>query len=188
MRGDLLAIVIVVPFALGLQEPEQAGTARSVSKATLPVDRLPATLFTTEIPLGLPSVIPAPADNPLDKQVFALGRKLFFDPLLSVDRTVSCASCHRPAHTCAPAPPQPTAPPSPPPPFSPRLCRGTAWQRTTSAWGRKTGGGKRQAENGTGPIIHIRPGRAIDLFGDDVVEERVAGCGGTLQLGSAEVV
>jgi len=30
-----------------------------------------------------------------------LGRKLFFDPLLSSDRTVSCASCHKPEHAFA---------------------------------------------------------------------------------------
>jgi cytochrome c peroxidase len=32
-----------------------------------------------------------------------LGRKLFFDPLLSSDRTVSCASCHKPEHAFADA-------------------------------------------------------------------------------------
>ena len=25
-----------------------------------------------------------------------LGRKLFFDPILSIDSTISCASCHKP--------------------------------------------------------------------------------------------
>src|SRR5205823_214932 len=28
----------------------------------------------------------------------ALGRRLFFDPILSHDRSVACASCHRPDH------------------------------------------------------------------------------------------
>ncbi len=54
--------------------------------------------FPTSIPLGLPAAIPAPADNPLAPPAFALGRRLFFDPILSVDRTVACASCHRPEH------------------------------------------------------------------------------------------
>jgi len=31
----------------------------------------------------------------------ALGQQLFFDPLLSSDRTVSCASCHKPEHAFA---------------------------------------------------------------------------------------
>ncbi len=30
-----------------------------------------------------------------------LGRKLFFDPLLSSDRSISCASCHKPEHAFA---------------------------------------------------------------------------------------
>lgn len=33
--------------------------------------------------------------------VAALGEKLFFDPILSRDRTVSCASCHKPEHAFA---------------------------------------------------------------------------------------
>jgi cytochrome c peroxidase len=46
-------------------------------------------------PLGLPPV-PIPADNPPTAQTIALGRKLFYDPRLSKDNTVSCASCHNP--------------------------------------------------------------------------------------------
>jgi cytochrome c peroxidase len=34
----------------------------------------------------------------LTETAFRLGERLFFDPLLSADRTVACASCHRPQH------------------------------------------------------------------------------------------
>lgn len=37
-----------------------------------------------------------PADNPLTEEGIALGKKLFFDSVLSHDRTLSCASCHQP--------------------------------------------------------------------------------------------
>ncbi len=37
-----------------------------------------------------------PADNPLTEEGIALGRKLFFDPILSVDSTMACANCHQP--------------------------------------------------------------------------------------------
>ncbi|UTD16010.1 cytochrome-c peroxidase [Tenacibaculum mesophilum] len=37
-----------------------------------------------------------PANNPLTKEGIALGKKLFFDPILSKDNTQSCASCHDP--------------------------------------------------------------------------------------------
>jgi cytochrome c peroxidase len=37
-----------------------------------------------------------PKDNPLTSDRVALGRKLFFDPILSTDNSVACATCHRP--------------------------------------------------------------------------------------------
>ena len=44
---------------------------------------------------------PAPAynfkGNPLTKEGIALGKKLFYDPVLSSDNTVSCATCHEPS-------------------------------------------------------------------------------------------
>lgn len=46
-------------------------------------------------PLGLPPV-PIPADNPPTADTIALGRRLYYDPALSVDGTVSCATCHAP--------------------------------------------------------------------------------------------
>jgi cytochrome c peroxidase len=38
-----------------------------------------------------------PFDNPLTEEGVALGRRLFFDPILSGDGRQSCASCHQPA-------------------------------------------------------------------------------------------
>lgn len=46
-------------------------------------------------PLGLPPV-PIPKDNPPTAETIALGRKLFFDKMLSRDSTLSCGSCHDP--------------------------------------------------------------------------------------------
>ncbi|MCB9191345.1 MAG: cytochrome-c peroxidase, partial [Flavobacteriales bacterium] len=51
------------------------------------------------IPQGLPPVETfIPADNPMTFEGVALGRKLFYDPLLSDDNTQSCASCHKQEH------------------------------------------------------------------------------------------
>jgi cytochrome c peroxidase len=47
-------------------------------------------------PLGLDAYMPVPQSNPLTPEKIVLGRKLFFDPILSRDRTVSCATCHDP--------------------------------------------------------------------------------------------
>jgi len=54
-----------------------------------PVARLPKT------PLGLPPV-PVPSDNPLTPEKVELGKLLYFDPRLSKDGKISCATCHDP--------------------------------------------------------------------------------------------
>lgn len=53
-------------------------------------------VFEIVAPTGLPPV-PIPADNPPTTASIALGRKLYYDPALSTDRTVACANCHNPA-------------------------------------------------------------------------------------------
>jgi len=45
---------------------------------------------------ALPRIVEAPADNPTTPEKVALGRLLFWDPVLSGDRDVACASCHHP--------------------------------------------------------------------------------------------
>ena len=35
-----------------------------------------------------------PADNPLTEEAFELGRRLFYDPILSGTNEMSCSSCH----------------------------------------------------------------------------------------------
>lgn len=52
-------------------------------------------------PIVLPKHFPplnSNADNPLTKQGVQLGRHLFYDPILSADSSMSCASCHLPQH------------------------------------------------------------------------------------------
>jgi cytochrome c peroxidase len=44
----------------------------------------------------LPREVPAPRENPTTPEKVALGRKLFFDPRLSGDNSMSCATCHDP--------------------------------------------------------------------------------------------
>jgi cytochrome c peroxidase len=44
-----------------------------------------------------PEEVPYPDDNPPSKAKAALGKMLFFDPLLSGSGTRSCATCHNPA-------------------------------------------------------------------------------------------
>ncbi|MBH79525.1 MAG: hypothetical protein CMQ49_03315 [Gammaproteobacteria bacterium] len=46
------------------------------------------------VPLGLPK-----PHQPLDPAAVRLGKRLFFDPRLSADASVSCATCHAPRAT-----------------------------------------------------------------------------------------
>ncbi|MBV1923013.1 MAG: cytochrome-c peroxidase [Flavobacteriaceae bacterium] len=52
--------------------------------------------YTLEIPQILDLLLPPliPADNRLSVEGIALGRKLFYDPILSGDGTQACADCH----------------------------------------------------------------------------------------------
>lgn len=50
--------------------------------------------FDLNIPAGLPPM-PIPADNPLSVEGIALGRKLFYDNILSGNSTMNCGSCHQ---------------------------------------------------------------------------------------------
>jgi cytochrome c peroxidase len=51
-----------------------------------------------EIRFVAPSNLPAPtydfAANPVTREGFELGRKLFYDPILSRDSSIACADCH----------------------------------------------------------------------------------------------
>jgi cytochrome c peroxidase len=52
------------------------------------------------VPVGLQPLTPkiyVPASNPITKGKYELGRHLYFDPRVSLDGTVSCATCHNPA-------------------------------------------------------------------------------------------
>lgn len=54
--------------------------------------------YFTPIYIDVPKNWPKPVydfkNNPLTEEGFQLGRQLFYDPILSKDNTISCASCH----------------------------------------------------------------------------------------------
>ncbi len=89
VRKLQLAIIIIVVGVITLlarRTPHAPGSARPIG-----------TPIEIKTPLGLPPV-PFPADNPLTAETIALGRRLYYDPVLSVDNSLSCASCHGPEH------------------------------------------------------------------------------------------
>jgi cytochrome c peroxidase len=79
-----LGIPVTLVLLLGL-----AGCSDSPAPDPGPT---PVTLI---IPDGFPP-LDIPADNPTTVEGIDLGRRLFFDPILSGDGTLACAGCHRP--------------------------------------------------------------------------------------------
>ncbi len=54
--------------------------------------------YKLKVPLGLEDQKPyIPPDNPLTSEKIALGKQLYYDKRLSLDKTVACASCHSPS-------------------------------------------------------------------------------------------
>jgi len=82
----LLVVVVLAASVLAADAPPAP-----------PRDTLPEKLSLDDIPLGL-APRSVPKDTPLTEARVRLGRRLFFDPILSVDNTIACASCHQPAH------------------------------------------------------------------------------------------
>lgn len=52
------------------------------------------TIIDFSVPKKWPNPVYSFKNNPLTEEGFQLGRKLFYDPILSRDSTISCASCH----------------------------------------------------------------------------------------------
>jgi cytochrome c peroxidase len=69
-------------------------TEKAVDPQTgLPVERRAVKI---RLPLGLNAAPSVPAENPMTVAKWKLGKKLYFDEILSSDGTVSCATCHDP--------------------------------------------------------------------------------------------
>ena len=49
-----------------------------------------------EIPVGFPEM-PVPDDNVFSQARWDLGKRLFFDPVMSLDSSINCGSCHKPS-------------------------------------------------------------------------------------------
>ena len=91
-----MAIALGTPALLSSQGGSQ--TAAQVVPPPVPAPReIHLGSFTGRTPPKLSDVrMTVPADNPITEATTALGRRLFFDPILSNDQTVSCATCHKP--------------------------------------------------------------------------------------------
>jgi len=98
------AVVLMTTVLLKAQQPTQQGQ----QQGQVPPPRPPLSAQ-THLEIGNPRAprlltgapMPAPAENPITEAKTALGEKLFFDRVLSKDRSVSCSTCHEPEHAFA---------------------------------------------------------------------------------------
>lgn len=93
----LTAFAVLVIFFVGACKKEQPNPVGECGKDLVinwDLYSYAPTPHNLVIPPTLPQTMPMPANNPLTKEGIALGRKLFYDPILSADSTQSCASCH----------------------------------------------------------------------------------------------
>ncbi|WNJ17419.1 cytochrome c peroxidase [Pontibacter sp. G13] len=65
--------------------------------STTAPDQLESEVLDTSIQ-ALPLEVISPADNPTTPEKVALGKLLFYDPILSGNKDVACATCHHPNH------------------------------------------------------------------------------------------
>jgi cytochrome c peroxidase len=80
-------------FLLGLQTIVFSGCKKEGKD-----EQIVEPVFELKIPEGFPQP-EIPEDNQLTSARVALGKMLFFDPILSQDSTISCGSCHNPAYS-----------------------------------------------------------------------------------------
>jgi len=101
-RGMMMIAVLVLLTAVApacqdatQKAPSTSKTALALSSDPAELDRANPILPLPTPPLGIEGDLAGLAEPPTPEKV-RLGKWLFFDPRLSVDDTVSCATCHRP--------------------------------------------------------------------------------------------
>jgi cytochrome c peroxidase len=88
-KGIVLGIIYSLLMGCGDKEPIN----NVIDEGDLTTIPYVSKAYTLNIPSGFPKM-DIPADNPLTTEGVELGRHLFYDPILSKDSTISCASCH----------------------------------------------------------------------------------------------
>lgn len=94
MRQTTIIFFLSFLFFISCNDDDEPGptTMPGVDLTGITYDPTPVSIPDIE---GLPAM-DIPGDNPQTQEGIDLGRMLFFDPILSVDSTISCASCHDP--------------------------------------------------------------------------------------------
>lgn len=70
------------------------GAEQTINPAT--GEKVTRRVIKIKVPLGLTTAPAVPLENPMTLAKWNLGKKLYYDPLLSTTGEVACASCHNP--------------------------------------------------------------------------------------------
>lgn len=97
MLRNPLRPVLFLAIVLGLGCHDTIDIRQGIDLTHIPHNPV---LYSPVLPEGFPQ-LEQPSDNPMTVDGIQLGRKLFFDPILSVDSTISCSSCHLPSRSFA---------------------------------------------------------------------------------------
>ena len=88
MNKTVVIIIIFTGFVFSCEN--------DIEKQRLTLVSFTPSDFNLELPKSFPKM-DIPSDNPLTVEGVELGKKLFYDPILSADSTMACASCHHAA-------------------------------------------------------------------------------------------
>ena len=96
-RSSLVTRARAVTFASVVLSVALAGCSTPTEPAQEFAPEVEPVAWRVKVPLGLSEDLQAPSDNPVTRGKVELGRRLYYDPMLSVAGDISCASCHHPA-------------------------------------------------------------------------------------------
>jgi len=94
-RISAITTALAAGFWAGMLAAAEQGAAAAPAKAQV----VTSGNWKMTLPLGLQAdAANIPEDNPMSNEKIILGKFLYFDPRMSKDKTISCATCHAPYH------------------------------------------------------------------------------------------
>ena len=152
LAGRLPGLLLVVGCILLSGCPEQSETRIDDQGASY-------SAYDWQLPEGIP--LPRePANNPMTEAKFQLGRHLFYDKRLSMNGTISCASCHHQDKAFSDGLAQPLGAAGTPHPRNSQALVNVAWYNTLT-WGNPV-------------LTSIEQQIVLPLFGDDPIEHGIS--------------
>lgn len=105
---SFIMLIAVAIWSCGTKDTQVSTTDTSLSALNLPaapynyaIENWPSYFTQNTLPgpgqVAATSTINTPVSNPITNHGATLGRVLFYDKNLSINRTISCASCHNPS-------------------------------------------------------------------------------------------